>query len=134
MTNQDVREAVERAGTGPDAARGPLTGLRGIVLTQAWAGTFCTVLLALLGMEIIQIEARKRLDSWRGGYGGAIPEALRGHPAAVHPWNCSPLYNAVNLNKQGMTLDLSHPEGLAIFKRLVAFADLVAENFTPRVM
>jgi crotonobetainyl-CoA:carnitine CoA-transferase CaiB-like acyl-CoA transferase len=33
-----------------------------------------------------------------------------------------------------MTLDLSQPEGLAIFKDLVPFADVVAENFTPRVM
>ena len=115
-------------------SRGPLDGLRAIVLTQAWAGTFATQLLALMGMEVIQIEARRRLDSWRGGYGGTIPPALRDVPTAVHPWNCSPNYNAVNLNKLGMTLDLSRPEGLAIFKRLVPGADVVAENFSPRVM
>jgi crotonobetainyl-CoA:carnitine CoA-transferase CaiB-like acyl-CoA transferase len=114
--------------------RGPLDGLHGIVLTQAWAGSFATELLALMGMEVIQIEARRRLDSWRGGYGGTIPAALKQNPSAVHPWNCSPNYNAVNLNKYAMTLDLSQPEGLAIFKDLVPFADVVAENFTPRVM
>ncbi|MGH2604770.1 MAG: CoA transferase, partial [Dehalococcoidia bacterium] len=117
-----------------DALPGPLTGLRGIVLTQAWAGTFATELLGLLGMEIVQIEARQRLDSWRGGYGGAVPKAIRDNGTAVHPWNCNPLYNSVNLNKRAITLNLSHPEGVAIFKRLVPFADVVAENFSPRVM
>jgi crotonobetainyl-CoA:carnitine CoA-transferase CaiB-like acyl-CoA transferase len=112
----------------------PLAGLRGIVLTQAWAGTFATELLGLLGMEIVQIEARQRLDSWRGGYGGAVPKAIRENGTAIHPWNCNPLYNSVNLNKQAITLNLSHPDGVAIFKRLVPFADVVAENFSPRVM
>jgi crotonobetainyl-CoA:carnitine CoA-transferase CaiB-like acyl-CoA transferase len=112
----------------------PLAGVRGVVLTQAWAGTFATELLGLLGAEIIQVEARQRLDSWRGGYGGAVPKALRGNGTAVHPWNTNPLYNSVNLNKQTVTLNLSHPEGIAIFKRLVPFADFVAENFSPRVM
>ena len=42
--------------------RGPLDGLRGIVLTQAWAGSFATELLALMGMEVIQIEARRLRD------------------------------------------------------------------------
>jgi crotonobetainyl-CoA:carnitine CoA-transferase CaiB-like acyl-CoA transferase len=115
-------------------ATAPLAGLRGIVLTQAWAGTFATQLLGLLGAEIIQIEARQRLDSWRGGYGGAVPKSLRDNGAAVHPWNTNPLYNSVNLNKRTITLNLSHPEGVALFKRLVPFADVVAENFSPRVM
>ena len=117
-----------------DAPSGPLSGLRGIVLTQAWAGTFATQLLGLLGMEVIQIEARQRIDSWRGGYGGQVPQAIRDNGTAVHPWNCAPNYNSVNLNKQAITLDLSRPEGRDIFKRLVPFADLVAENFSPRVM
>lgn len=112
---------------------GPLTGLRGVVLTQAWAGTFCTELLGFLGVEVIQIETRRRLDSWRGGV-GAPAGRLPGRSTAVHPWNTSPLYNSVNLNKEAITLDLSHPDGLAAFKQLVMTADIVAENFTPRVM
>lgn len=113
---------------------GPLTGMRGVVLTQAWAGTFATQLLGVLGAEIIQIEARQRIDSWRGGYGGIIPPALRATTTAVHPWNVNPLFNSVNLNKQAITLDLSRAEGRDIFRRLVPHADFVAENFSPRVM
>lgn len=117
----------------PDPA-GPLAGVRALVLTQAWSGTFATELLGLLGAEVIQIEARSRPDSWRGDYQGEIPAAIRGASRRQRPWNTNGLYNAVNLNKRAITLDLSTPRGIALFRRLVPTADLIAENFTPRVM
>ena len=40
----------------------------------------------------------------------------------------------MNANKRGITLDLDHPNGIEIAKRLVAWADVVVENFTPRVV
>ena len=64
------------SGGGPPpapAAAGPLAGYRGLVLTQAWAGTYATELLALLGAEIVQVEARGRLDSWRGSGTSQVP-------------------------------------------------------------
>jgi crotonobetainyl-CoA:carnitine CoA-transferase CaiB-like acyl-CoA transferase len=112
----------------------PLTGVRGLVLTQAWAGTYCTELLGMLGADIIQVEVTKRLDSWRGTYDAPMPAALQHVPTAQHAWNCNPLYNSVNLNKRCVTLDLQTPAGLAVFKRLLPHADFVAENFTPRVL
>ncbi len=112
----------------------PLTGTRGIVLTQAWAGTFCTELLAFLGADVIQVEVRKRLDSWRGSYDTPVPAKLQDRSSARHAWNCNPLYNSVNLNKRCVTLDLQDPSGLDVFRRLVAHADFVAENFSPRVL
>ena len=113
---------------------GPLAGLTGVVLTQAWAGTYCTMLLAMLGADVIQVEVRRRPDGWRGGYDGKIPAMLQDRATAVHPWNCGPLYNSVNLGKRCVTLDLSQPEGLVAFRELVSEADFVAENFSPRVM
>lgn len=112
----------------------PLEGVRGIVLTQAWAGAFCTELLAMMGAELIQIEVRKRPDSWRGAYDAPLASAFEGVESAQHPWNCSPNFNAVNLNKQSITLDLQTAEGIDIFRRLVPLADVVAENFSPRVL
>jgi crotonobetainyl-CoA:carnitine CoA-transferase CaiB-like acyl-CoA transferase len=112
----------------------PLEGIRAIVLTHAWAGSFATELLALSGAEVIQIEARRRPDGWRLGYQAPIPDGLASVPTAEHAWNCSGFYNSVNLNKRAITLDLQMPEGLALFKRLVPLADVVAENFSPRVM
>jgi crotonobetainyl-CoA:carnitine CoA-transferase CaiB-like acyl-CoA transferase len=43
-------------------------------------------------------------------------------------------FNSVNRNKRSLALDLARPEGKELFLRLVADADLVLENFTPRVM
>lgn len=113
---------------------GPLSGYRGVVLTQAWAGAYCTQLMALMGAEVIQVEVRKLPDSWRGMYDGPMPAKLEGVATAQHPYNCNPLYNSVNLNKHSVTLDLAEAEGLAVFKKLVKHADFVAENFSPRVM
>lgn len=113
---------------------GPLAGTRGIVLTQAWAGSWCTSLLGMLGADVVQIEVRKRPDSWRGDYAAPLPAQVRDRPNAVHPWNCNPLYNSVNLGKRCITLDLGTEDGMAVFKRLLPFADFCAENFSPRVL
>lgn len=113
---------------------GPLAGLRGIVLTQAWAGSWCTSLLGLMGADVVQIEVRRRPDSWRGAYDAPLAAKLHEVETAKHPWNCNFLYNSVNLNKRCVTLDLQRPEGIATFRALLPFADFVAENFSPRVL
>ena len=118
----------------PSTTTGPLAGYRGIVLTQAWAGSLATQLMGLMGAEIILVESRTRLDSWRGVPTTPIAPALCDRASATHPWNCNALFNSVNLNKQSVTLELSEPEGVDAFKRLVEQADFVAENFSPRVM
>lgn len=113
---------------------GPLAGTCGLVLTQAWAGSFCTEILGFLGADIVQVEVRKRLDSWRGTFDAPLPERLMAVPTAEHPWNCNPLYNSVNLGKRCLTLDLQEPEGQSLFLDLLPRADFVAENFSPRVL
>jgi crotonobetainyl-CoA:carnitine CoA-transferase CaiB-like acyl-CoA transferase len=113
---------------------GPLHGTRGIVLTQAWAGSWCTSLLGMLGADVVQVEVRKRPDSWRGDYAAPLPALLREVETAVNPWNCNGLYNSVNLGKRCITLDLGDARGMDIFKRLLVHADFCAENFSPRVL
>lgn len=114
--------------------RGPLEGLRAVVFTQAWAGTFATQALSLMGAEVIQVEVRSRPDNWRGGYAAVVPSALLALPTAVHGWNCNPNYNSVNLNKETVTLDVASSQGARMIRQLIATADIVAENFAPRVM
>ncbi len=126
MTAEQSREHAE--------ARGPLDGVRVITFTQAWSGTFATELLAFLGADVIQIEARRRPDTWRGGYQGPIPPAIQGLAERQRRWNVGPLYNAVNLNKRGITLDIGDPQGAEYFRRLVPLADVIVDNFSPRVM
>ena len=113
-----------------------LEHIRIIDLTQAWAGSYALQLLADFGAEVIKVEARSRPDPWRGGF-----EASRGLPCyptdggpGERPYNRSYLANSVNRNKLGITLDLTTPEGKAMFLDLVRKADVVSENFTPRVM
>ncbi|MGE3075025.1 MAG: CaiB/BaiF CoA transferase family protein [Dehalococcoidia bacterium] len=117
-----------------EIVNGPLAGVRGIVLTQAWAGTYCTELLAFMGVDLIQIEVLQRPDAWRGSYDAPLAGRMKDVPTAEHSWNCNFLYNSVNLNKRCITLNLQHPDGMAVFKRLLPFADVVVENFSPRVL
>ena len=117
-------------------SRMPLEGMRIIDLTQAWAGSYALQLLADFGAEVIKVEARSRPDPWRGGF-----EASRGLPCypadggpGERPYNRSYLANSVNRNKLGITLDLNSAEGKSMFLDLVKNADIVSENFTPRVL
>ena len=50
---------------GRDLSRGPLTGLRVLEFTTAWAGPMAGRILAYLGAEAIHVESATRLDVWR---------------------------------------------------------------------
>jgi len=102
-----------------------LEGVRVIDLTTAWAGPFATQQLADMGAEVIKIESIQRIDVWR-------TSGIR--PQEDGWWNRSPSTNTVCRNKFDITLNLGHPRGVALFKQLVKIGDVVAENFTPRVM
>ena len=123
-----------RQPAGVERMSGPLAGMRGIVLTQAWAGTYCTELLAFMGADLIQIEVLQRPDAWRGSYDAPLAGRMKDVPTAEHSWNCNFLYNSVNLNKRCITLNLQHPDGMTTFKQLLPLADFVVENFSPRVL
>jgi crotonobetainyl-CoA:carnitine CoA-transferase CaiB-like acyl-CoA transferase len=123
-----------RVGSPAAPTVGPLSGYRGLVLTQAWAGAYATELLALMGAEIVQVEARGRLDSWRGLGSRAVPATLRERGTPGDAWDLNPLFNSVNMSKRSITLDLSRAEGVDLFRRLLPRFDFVVENFSPRVM
>lgn len=50
------------------------------------------------------------------------------------PWELSSSGNHVNRGKFGITIDLTRPRGIAIYKRLVALSDVVLENFSAGTM
>ena len=102
----------------------PLQGVRIIDACIYWAGPMATALLADLGAEVIKIESIQRLDYLRLLGGWPSPDG--------YEW--SAVFNGTNRNKYGITLNLNHPKGRDIFKRLVEVGDIVAENFSPRVM
>jgi crotonobetainyl-CoA:carnitine CoA-transferase CaiB-like acyl-CoA transferase len=124
--------AVEWAGparehTAPDDAwRLPLHGVKVVDLTAWWAGPSATHVLAALGADVVKIESVARPDQMR----------LAGtrHPPTDAWWEWGPIFHGANLSKRGVTLDLGSPDGLALLRRLVDTADVLIENFTPRVM
>jgi crotonobetainyl-CoA:carnitine CoA-transferase CaiB-like acyl-CoA transferase len=109
-----------------DAHR-PLRDVKVLDFTAFWAGPYATAWLAALGADVIKVEAVQR------------PDGIR-FSASVSPrddpqfYEKSGLFHAVNLGKRGITLDLGHPDGLALAKRLIERCDVVVENFTPRVL
>ncbi|MBY0278689.1 CoA transferase, partial [Candidatus Binatia bacterium] len=109
----------------PTTAR-PLAGLRIVDFTAFWAGPFVTHYLAALGADVIKVESIQRPDGMRF-------QSVKQPPAELW-WEWGALYHGMNLNKRGITLDLTRPEGRALVKRLCAQADATVENFSPRVM
>jgi crotonobetainyl-CoA:carnitine CoA-transferase CaiB-like acyl-CoA transferase len=114
----------------------PLAGVRVLDLTTAWIAPYATMLLADLGADVIKVESPRRPDVWRGyhGAGPNWPPRPAGARPEAHPWNVSYYFNSVNRNKRGLALDLASTAGKELFLRLVRDADLLIENFTPRVM
>ncbi|MDP7706058.1 CaiB/BaiF CoA-transferase family protein [Mycobacterium sp. TY815] len=104
----------------------PLSGIRVLDMTAFWAGPSCTHLLALLGAEVIHIESARRPDGTR---------LIAGIPVTEEQWwEKSPIFAALNTNKKGLTLDLQRPRGRELLLELIGTCDVIAENFTPRVL
>jgi crotonobetainyl-CoA:carnitine CoA-transferase CaiB-like acyl-CoA transferase len=110
------------------AAAGPLpfAGLRVLDLTTFWAGAYLTCYLGAFGADIVKVESIQRPDGHR--YSGAF--AYEGDDW----YERSALWQGTNLNKRDLTLDLTSRAGLDIARRLAARADVVVENFSPRVV
>ena len=131
---REVRQQRKAPPNAPSSASGgqPLQGVRVLCFTQAWAGTFCTELLALMGADVVQIETVKRPDVWRGA-GAPVPPAIRRDDVEQTGINTNGMYNSVNLNKRAVTLDVTHPRGREMFWQLVPKFDVLVDNFSPHV-
>jgi crotonobetainyl-CoA:carnitine CoA-transferase CaiB-like acyl-CoA transferase len=104
----------------------PLEGVRIVDLTAFWAGPAATHLLAAFGTDVIKVESIQRPDGIR--YSGGVRTDVEDW------WEYSWVFHAMNTNKRSVTLDLGSDEGRRLFTKLVAGADAVIENFSPRVM
>ncbi len=102
-----------------------LSGLIVLDLSQNISGPFCTRLLAGLGAEVIKIEPPGQGDPSRkmGPFPGDAPHSEK-----------SGLFLYLNTGKKSLTLNLKTRAGAKIFKKLVRGADMVVENFEPKVM
>jgi len=95
------------------------SGMRVVDLTQGIAGPHCTMLLAQHGADVIKIEPMegdwgRTLGDLRGDHGG--------HSVAF------------NRGKRSIALNLKHPDGIAIVRKLAADAHVFGESFRPGVI
>ena len=95
-----------------NGAPGPLNGMRVLDCTHVIAGSWCSMLLADLGADVIKIEPPK----------GEVTRT------AVGPFRP---YDFINRNKRAIAIDMAKPEGAAALRRLAAWADVWVENFRP---
>ena len=95
-----------------------LQRFRVLDLSRVRAGPTCVRMLADFGADVIRIEPPPGIDP---------NEAM----FAADRWSGD--FQNLNRNKRSLTLNLKKPEGLAVFKRLVADADVVVENWRPDV-
>ncbi len=105
-------------------ATSPLSGIRVIDVGTRIAAPFCAGLLGEMGAEVIKVEQPDGGDFMRTI--GPFVESPEG------PYS---LFWAVEGRaRKGVTLDLRQPAGQDLFRRLVATADVVCENFRPGTM
>ena len=102
-----------------------LAGIRVIDFTQAWAGPTCTRILGDFGADVIKVESATAVDIGR----------------IVGPWqgeekdpDASGFFIEWNRNKRSIVLDLKDDGDKRLALRLCAGADIVVDNFSPRVM
>ncbi|WP_413299871.1 CoA transferase [Bacillus sp. 1P10SD] len=99
----------------------PLSGIRILDLSQAWAGPFASMLLADIGAEVIKIEPPVTGDHVRNW----VTKETNGH---------SPHLLAVNRNKKSLILDLKNETGKQLFFEMAEKSDVILENFRPGIM
>ena len=114
------------SGSAAPSGRAPLSGVKVVDLTAWWAGPGATHLLAALGADVVKVESAARPDGMRYSFVA--------DPTADLWWERGPVFYAINTNKRGIALDFTTGRGREILTELLAEADLLIENFTPRVL
>ena len=98
--------------------RQPLSGIRVLDIATFQAAPLAATILGEFGAEVIKIEQPDGGDPLR-------------HYGTLDPCGDSYLWLSEARNKKSITLNLRELEGVALFKKMVAKADIVTENFRP---
>jgi crotonobetainyl-CoA:carnitine CoA-transferase CaiB-like acyl-CoA transferase len=127
VARDDRKPVAPPAGAKP---RLPLEGMRVLDLATVIAMPYMAALLSDLGAEVIKIESPRKLDPTRQG----VLTTYLDNDTRVDAINRSGMFQVVNRGKRSVVLDMGLPEAKDVFRDLVAKADIVVDNFTPRVM
>jgi benzylsuccinate CoA-transferase BbsF subunit len=100
----------------------PLKDLKVLELTRVIVGPGVARFLGSAGATVVHVESQKRVDFMRISY------PYKDNKPGI---NRAAYFNRYNPDKLGMSLDLSKPQGLALMKRLVTWADVFIESNVP---
>jgi benzylsuccinate CoA-transferase BbsF subunit len=100
-------------------------GVNLLELGAGAAGPVATRYFADHGATVVRVESAKRPDFLR------LLHYKKGDP---HGLDGAPMFVLMNPNKRSVSINLSKEEGVEVVRRLVDWADVVSENFSPRAM
>jgi crotonobetainyl-CoA:carnitine CoA-transferase CaiB-like acyl-CoA transferase len=125
----------------PPSRRGkpfPLHRIRILDFTWFLASAGGTRFLSAFGAESIKVELKSHPDTRLAAMAPVGGREARDKATAplkgVTDPNMGGQFNNKNPGKRGISLNVRHPKGLEIAKRLVAMSDIVAEGFSPGVL
>lgn len=99
---------------------GPLAGIRVLDLSAMLSGPWAADILGDQGADVVKIEPPGSGDHVR-----AVRNRAHGMAS---------MFININRSKRSVTLDLKHPDGVAVLRSLVASADVLIQNFRPGVV
>ena len=101
----------------------PFQGVRVADFSWLWAGAYATGLLAMMGAEVIKVESMASVDQTRM-MTFTLGKAFEGVDK-------SSVFNAINLHKLSIKLNLRKPRAVELAKQLVGISDVAAQNMRP---
>jgi crotonobetainyl-CoA:carnitine CoA-transferase CaiB-like acyl-CoA transferase len=116
----------------------PLNGIRIVDFSWFLASAGGTRFMSAFGAESIKIELKSHPDTRLAAMAPVGGREARDKATAPLPGvtdlNMGGQFNNKNPGKRGISLNVRHPKGLEIARRLVAMSDIVAEGFSPGVL
>lgn len=100
-------------------------GLKILELGAGAAGPVATRYFADQGATVVRVESSKRPDFLR------LLHLTKDNP---HGLDGAPMFVLMNPNKKSVSVNMSTPEGIEVVRKLVDWADVVSENFSPKAM
>ena len=100
-----------------------LSGIRVLDLSRVLAGPWATQMLGDLGADVIKVERPVAGDDTRHWGPPFLPDD------AGNDTHAASYFTACNRNKRSITVDMAHPQGQALLRRMAAQADVLVENF-----
>jgi len=107
----------------------PLDGLKVLEISTAWAGPMLGRILRGFGADVVKLESLDAIDNWRGAVKGDDRVRYPDGEPGERPYNRSAWFNAQNLGKQSLGLNLKAPQARAAIDAMVRGSDIVISNF-----